>query len=237
MPAPVEIRDPARRVGVYKVLYKAEAQHQADAARHQGISPEIKIELERIAHRPQPCQRGGNTLKADLDNFIPQNSEPVGDQNLHSKTDDKKAQTVLDFLKRDCPLHVHRPPPYIGRFFDPSLGEAHDRPLRDLRKHRKICRSLHKGRSFVHLFEVKICLIGNHFEDIKAQSQGKERGLHFQSEDLEYYENDRIDHDDRNQHLTLLCLSPSPRHHPDQFTEQIIYQNKPQEEQGKPFGA
>ena len=71
VPAPVEIRDPARSIGMDKVLYKAEAQHQADAARHQGISPEIKIKFERITDRAQPGKRCGNTLESNLDYLIP----------------------------------------------------------------------------------------------------------------------------------------------------------------------
>ena len=212
-------------------------QHQTDASRHQGVAPEIKIQLQRISHRTQPCQRRGNTLKTDLGDLVPEDPKSVRDQDLHAKSDRKKAHPVLHLLQCDDSGDKHCPSPDIGRLLDPALRKPHDRALCDLGKHREIGCSLGKGRSPAHIAPVQVRLIGDHLENIEAQSKRKKRCPHLQRQDLKEDQDQDIDHHDDDQHLPLLCLSAPAGRHPYHLAHQVVDKHQSQKQQDKPFGS
>ena len=101
MPAAPEIAHGNRAVGLIEVLNVWEAEHDPDSRCHQGIAFKVKIELKGIGKGTQPCQRGGDALKADRLNVVPQNSQPVRQQHLGRQTEDEKPQTFLKLFRPD----------------------------------------------------------------------------------------------------------------------------------------
>ena len=62
MPAPPELRDAPRDVGIVEILQKVEAEHPPEADGHIGIGRKIEVDLEGVGHRAQPREehRGHN---------------------------------------------------------------------------------------------------------------------------------------------------------------------------------
>ena len=218
-----------------EVLYEAETEHQTDAARHQRISPEIKIQLQGISECPQPGQGCGNTLKSYLDDLIPQDPEPVRDQDFHAQAHGKEYDPVFDLGNRNRSLHIFRSSPYIGRSLRPPVRKAHDRTLRDLREHGEIGRRLYKCGPLVDLSAEEIRLIRDHFKNIEAQSQRQQRRPDCQSQHFKEYQHRHIEGRDDDQHLPVAGPSRPAGHDPDHFAEEIIDHYEGQQQEHKPF--
>ena len=99
MPPPVKFADASGGVGMVKVLNKFIAQHHQNSRCHQRITPEIKIQLQRIACGPKPGKGRGNALKPDHLKIIPQNSDSVRQKHFHPKADHEILEAVLKLLR------------------------------------------------------------------------------------------------------------------------------------------
>ena len=60
VPPSPELRNRRRHVGIIEILRTLVAEQIAHPDRHIRIPGKIKIQLQRIAHRPEPCQRHGH---------------------------------------------------------------------------------------------------------------------------------------------------------------------------------
>ena len=236
MPPPVKISDSVRRVGVGKVLYKAEAQHQSDASRHQGITPEVKIELHRITYSAHPCKRGGNALKPDLDDLVPKNPQSVSDQHFHPQSHSKKDKAVFHFLQGDSAFDELASSPDISGPLHPSLTEPHDGSLCDLGKHGKIGSCLQKTGSLLNLAVVHVSLIRHHLKNKKAEAQGEDRRIQKESKCLEEYQDENIKSDDHKKQPLVPGPVSQSRHDPECVSEGIIDEDQGQKEQDKKAG-
>ena len=113
MPAAPEIPDALRPVGALEVLREAEAQHLPEANGHIGVPGEVKIDLEGVAHRPEPGVAGVDPpVDGDhAEDHIHRGPQGVGDQDLLGKAQDEAADALLQLLSRhlpggNLPLHV-----------------------------------------------------------------------------------------------------------------------------------
>ena len=237
VPPPVKISDAVRCVGVGKVLYKAEAQHQSDASRHQGISPEVKIELHGITYSAHPCKRSGNALKPDLDDLVPKNPQSVSDQDLHSQSHGKKDETVLHFLQGDRALDELTSAPDISGPLHPPLTEPHDGALCDLGKHGKVSSCLQKTGPLLNLAVVHVSLIRHHLKNKKAEAQGEDRRIQKESKCLEEHQDENIKSDDHKKQPLVPGPVRQSRHDPERVTEGKIDEDQGNKEQDKKAGT
>ena len=56
VPPPPELLDGLGGIGQVEVLQKPEAEHPAQADGHVAVTAEVEIDLQGVAHRPQPGQ-------------------------------------------------------------------------------------------------------------------------------------------------------------------------------------
>ena len=109
MPAPPELGDRARDIGVVKILFELKAQHPPQADSHVGIAGKVKIDLEGIGQDPQPCaqrRQRRRILQAD----VPQHTDAVGQKHLFAKAADKglhAAGKLRDVFMALAQLVVH----------------------------------------------------------------------------------------------------------------------------------
>ena len=196
MPVPIERCDIRTRVRVGKIPHKRKPQHHADARGHHRISPEVKIQPERVGISPHPRERRRDTRIPDRGERVPEILDAVRQQYLHRQSDDKTDQPVLnavrvyptpvpdniavpDDIRRHRvprPVRVRRMPRHQLPA-DPvrkPVAVAHDRPLRHLRKHRKIRRRVDERRGTRNHTAVQIRLIRKHLENVERQPQRKQ---------------------------------------------------------------
>lgn len=57
VPAAVELAHRARGVGQVKVARYRQREHLPEAHRHKRIAGKVKVELQAVAHRAEPCER------------------------------------------------------------------------------------------------------------------------------------------------------------------------------------
>ena len=100
MPAPPELRDGARGVGVGEVFRQVKAEEKAEAQGHVAVAGEIKVDLQRVAEPGKPQGRGARKGGGGID--------PGGDdrhgvrqQHLLGKPQNKAARAGEDVIPPD----------------------------------------------------------------------------------------------------------------------------------------
>ena len=227
VPSAVKIGNARCGVRVGKVADQGEAQHHGKAAGHQGIAPEIKIQLEGIGIGAQPGQRCGNTFIADLGQFIPQDPDPVGQQDFHAQTDHEEDHAVFNGPQGD--------PAFL---FKVPFAVAHDRTLGDLGEHGEIDGRIDKAGPYLDLPCIDIRLEGDHLKDIETHAQGQQGGVHLQRQDLAENQEEYIRSHRDPQILFALGgpgrPEPASGLHIDPVAQQEIKERRAQQEQGEP---
>ena len=153
MPAPPELRDAPRDVGVIEILQKVEAEHSPEADGHIGIGGEIEVDLEGVRHRAQPREehRGHNGGKGRIRD--PRHG--VRQQHLLAEAEEEAHRAGGEFGDGLMPL--------VDLLRDG--GVAHDGTGDELRKEGDIERelervALHRGVAAVHVNDVAQALKG-----------------------------------------------------------------------------
>ena len=83
-----------------EVGLKVEAEQLRHADGHVGIAAEIKVELERIEDRAEPCGATGKRTGRKRGNALECGAEIVGQQDLFCKAEDKHRDGVGDLVQR-----------------------------------------------------------------------------------------------------------------------------------------
>ena len=161
VPSPVEFRDAARPVRVHKVDDKMESEHHAYPGRHQRIAPEVHIQSQGEVYGPHPGKRRRYALKADLLNLIPEKAQGIRKKDLHSKSEHKKEQAVVESLYGYSSL------PLLKSHVVP----AHDRALGHLGEHGKIDHRIYDIRAPCDLPPEKIGLVRDHLKEIETEAE------------------------------------------------------------------
>ena len=87
MPPPPEFGDAPGDIGPLEILVKVEAEHAAKADGHVGVAGEVAVNLQRIAHRPQPREGGGGGVSGK--GCVGHGGQLVGQQHLFGKADEE----------------------------------------------------------------------------------------------------------------------------------------------------
>ena len=95
MPSAVKIPDASGHIGSAEVPGQFDSQHPSQSHGHQGISPEIKIDLHGIRNGRQPCQRCRNTFKSGHLHFMPQDPHTVCQKHLGRQSQDEQFHPVF----------------------------------------------------------------------------------------------------------------------------------------------
>ena len=153
MPAPPELRDAPRDIGVIEILQKVEAEHSPEADGHIGIGGEIEVDLEGVRHRAQPREehRGHNGGKGRIRD--PRHG--VRQQHLFAEAEEKAHRAGGEFGDGLMPL--------VDLLRDG--GVAHDGTGDELRKEGDVKRelervALHRSVAAVHVDDVAQALKG-----------------------------------------------------------------------------
>ena len=93
MPAPPEVPDRPRPIGVEKVLPDLEAEHVAHADGHVAVAGEVIVDLQRVADRAQPGQ--ADVPGAAVEDRVGDIAHRVRYQQLLGKAQDKAADPLL----------------------------------------------------------------------------------------------------------------------------------------------
>ena len=97
MPAPPEIRDGIRGVGVQEILWRPEAEDAPQADGHIAVTGEIEVDLHQVGQSPQPAQ-GEAQRRAGAENRVRDLGGGSGQDQLFSKADDETAKALPQVL-------------------------------------------------------------------------------------------------------------------------------------------
>lgn len=160
MPAPPEIRDRARDVGVIEVLKEIKAEHFAKTDRHVRIAAEVKIDLEGIAQDAQPG--GQNTALAERKGVdcLEDLSAAVGQQYFLGQAAHEADHALVEFVDALFPVLQH-----IG-----NIPVTDDRTGDQLRKHGDIGTEIDDGSLRIGIVTVQIDRIGHRLEGIETDA-------------------------------------------------------------------
>ena len=170
-----------------KVLYKFIAQHHQNSRCHQRITPEIKIQLQRIACGPKPGKGRGNALKPDHLKIIPQNSDSVRQKHFHPEADHEILEAILKLLRAALSSCAELP-----------VVITHDRTGNHLGKHGKIQGCGFQIRFFPDIPPVHIHLKRNHLKNIEADSEREQGAVNKRTQAFEQRKHSHIQNQDKN---------------------------------------
>ena len=203
VPAPPELGDGAREVGIVEVLQKVEPKDPAQADGHVRVAGEVEINLQGIAHRPQPVGRGAQALGAGGIDQLGQLRHVVGQQHLLGQPHDKPPGAV----DRVIPVLTAVPDLLLHRLI------AHDRSGDELRKKAHIEREVKEVPLHAHLAAVEVNDIGEDLKGVKADADGQRDGangdmkaqkaidiVHQKPQVFEHHEVSQQQRDARGQH-------------------------------------
>ena len=161
MPAPPEIGDAARHIGIVEIAHEFKPEHAPQPHGHIGIAGKVKIDLEREGDYAQPCphaaRRGGGLV------HIPQRADAVGQQHLLGQADDE---------------HIHA----RGKLGDAARALAQlvvqiavlqDRAGDELREERHERAERHEVSLRARLAAVEVYGVGHGLEGVKRYADGQ----------------------------------------------------------------
>ena len=161
MPASPEFAHRCCDIRMVKVLQKGKPKHFAKSDRHIGITGKIKIDLQRICDRTEPCNRCAHHRKITLHDRICQRSRHIGKDCLLCQTCHKSCYTICKFFCAVCSCIK----------LQCNILVAHDRSCNKLRKHRNIQCQL--TRILLHAFPavpIHINDIGQSLKRVKGNT-------------------------------------------------------------------
>ena len=103
VPPPPELLDGLGGVGQVEVLQKPEAEQPAQADGHVAVSAEVKVDLQGVAHRPQPGQAEVQLGGRQGEHRVGHLPGGVGQEHLLSQAEDKPAQAGQGQLRGQLP--------------------------------------------------------------------------------------------------------------------------------------
>ena len=142
----------------------------------------ISIQAKRIAHRAHPGQRRRNALIPDLADLVPERAQRVRQKDFHSQSQDKEKQAVAEGFSRDRSLPL----------FKSDIVPPHNGTLGHLWEHGKIDHRVHDVGAPCDLPPKEIRLIGDHLEQVEAESQWEHDLVSKPGQDLEQNERTRV---------------------------------------------
>ncbi len=167
MPAPPEIPNRGRHIGIIEVFGIGEAADLTKAQGHIGIGGEVQIELQHVAEAAQPGpQHRGITAgqKAEGQEALTKLSQMIRQQTFLGQAHQKASQAQQETVQTMLPM----------RELLRQRRESHDRALtNDLEVHRIQQRFKERLRRYA-LF-VYIRKVGNQAEDVEGNPQRKQQ--------------------------------------------------------------
>ena len=149
------------------------------------IAPEVHIQSQREAYGPHPGKRRRYALKADLLNLIPEKAQGIRKKDLHSKSEHKKEQAVVESLYGYSSL------PLLKSHVVP----AHDRALGHLGEHGKIDHRVYDIRAPCDLPPEKIGLVRDHLKEIETEAEREHDLVRKPGQNLKEDERTSVDRD------------------------------------------
>lgn len=96
VPAPPELGDRPRDVGVVEVAQVLEAHHATKSDGHVRVSREVEVDLEGVGDDAGPGTDGADLRTALLEHEIGENGHGVGEQRFLCETDDEEAKPARE---------------------------------------------------------------------------------------------------------------------------------------------
>ena len=168
MPAPPELRNTARRVGEPEIFREFEAKQPPKPDRHQGITAEIKIDLQGIGEDPEPRKRHGQPFIADRRHLIPELADLVRQQDLAPQSEQEYSCSLLKILRCNA----------AAVEFLVDIGIFDDRPRDQLRKQADERRKIEQIAFRLYRSPVDVDAVRHGLKRIKADPQRKRHTEH-----------------------------------------------------------
>src|SRR5216684_3972737 len=132
MPAPPELGDVGRTVGLVEILREMKAEHPAEPDRHVGIAGEVEVDLQRIAQDAKPGVYPAELVRWQFEHRVRDGAEVVGYRDLLAQAKTETIGALGQHRAVDAPIQHLRL----------DLAVAYDRPGDELREQRMVRREL-----------------------------------------------------------------------------------------------
>ena len=162
MPAPPEVADALRDVGIVEVLDEAQTHHRGQANRHIGVAREIKIDLQSVRGQGQPRSEGSGGSNRQDEDRVNHLRQHVRDQHLFGKAEDEATDAARDLIR-------------VEGWRGQRLGQgavAHDGTDQQFREHQNVKR---KGDEIPFRLERALLDVDQIRDDLEADIRQAER--------------------------------------------------------------